>query len=141
VTGFTADTANPTDRSYSLELAKVEGDEVFVYLKGNGFGSGADSLKGVRVTLNFDPSVVALQAFARGSYLPGTYVVSQPGSGRVRIHVDGDSPASGTGIIVRLRFLKVASGSTRIDYESAEALNSAGGNVLSTTHAGTLTVR
>jgi hypothetical protein len=141
VTGFVADTDGPADRSYSLELAKVEGDEVFVYLKGNGFGSGNDGLKNVRVTLNYDPSVVALQAFARGSYLPGTYVVTQPGSGRVRVHVDGDSAASGTGIIVRLRFLKIASGSTRIEYESAEALNGTGGNILSTTHAGTLTVR
>jgi hypothetical protein len=140
VTGFTADTDSPAERSYSLELAKVEGDEVFVYLKGNGFGAGANGLKGVRVLLNYDASVVSLQAFARGSYLPGTYVVSQPGPGQVRVHVDGDAPASGTGIIVRLRFKKLNGGTTRVEYGSAEALNGAGQNVLAASHAGTLGV-
>ena len=82
-----------------------------------------------------------MQAFARGSCLPGTYVATQPGSGRVRIHVDGDNAASGTGIIVRLRFLKVSSGSTRIEYESAEALNGTGANVLAATHGGVLAVK
>ena len=140
VTGFTPDTASPADRSYSLEQAKVEGDEVFVYLKANGFGNGADGVKGVRVLLNYDASVVSLQAFARGSHLPGTYVVSQPGPGQVRIHVDGDAPAGGTGIIVRLRFQKVSGGTTRVEFGSAEALNGSGQNVLAATHAGTLGV-
>ena len=143
--GFTADTMSPSARSYSLELAGVEGDDVLVNLKGNDFGSGFnDKLAYVRAVLTYDRNVVQMVSFKRGDWITGSYSVSAPAANQVRVRVDAASSAdwqSGSGVIVRLRFRKLNAGTSRLDFLSAIAYNGGYNDQLAGTHGGTLTVK
>ena len=143
--GFTADTMSPSARSYSLELAGVEGDDVLVNVKANDFGSGfSEKLAYVRAVLTYDRNVVQMVSFKRGDWLTGSYTVSEPAANQVRIRVDAASTSdwqSGSGVILRLRFRKIASGTSRVDFMSAIAYNGGYNDVLAATHGGVLTVK
>ena len=68
-----------------------------------------------------------------------------PKSGNViKIRVDSKDSfdgASGAGTILRLRFRKIASGSSRLDFGEAHAYGASYNDNLLATHGGTLTVK
>jgi hypothetical protein len=143
--GFTADTMNPSARSYSLELDSVEGDDVLVSLKANDFGGTFDDkLAYVRAVLTYDRSVVQMVSFKRGDWIAGSYAVTEPADNQIRVRVDAATSndwKTGSGVIVRLRFRKLAPGTSRVDFMSAIAYNGGYNDVLAATHGGMLAVR
>jgi hypothetical protein len=123
---FTSDgVAGP--RSYSLEYAGTEGDDVLVTLRANDFGPGFDDLLAyVRATISYDPSKVEAVSFKRGDWLVGDYKVTNPNDSQVKIRVDaasGDGWKTGSGDILRLRFRKKVPGSSRLDFVEGIAYN------------------
>ena len=144
-TGFTADTLNPSARSYSLELAGVEGDDVLVNLKANDFGGTFnEKLAYVRAVLTYDRSVVQMVSFKRGDWIAGSYSVTEPADNQIRVRVDATTAndwQTGSGVIVRLRFRKLNPGTSRLDFLSAIAYNGGYNDVLAATHGGTLAVK
>jgi hypothetical protein len=113
--------------SYSLEYAGTEGDDVFVVLKANDFGPDFnDLLAYIRATISYDPNKVEAVSFKRSDWLTGDYKVTKPSANQVKIRVDaanGDNWKSGSGEILRLRFRKKASGSSRLDFVEGIAYN------------------
>jgi hypothetical protein len=114
-------------RSYSLEYAGTEGDDVLVTLRANDFGPDSnDLLAYVRATISYDPSKVEAVSFKRGGWLVGDYKVTNPNDSQVKIRVDAasaDGWKTGSGDIVRLRFRKKVHGSSRLDFVEGIAYN------------------
>lgn len=145
---FTPDAASPGSRSYSLQPAGMIDGDIYVALNGTGFGP--DAVNMVRATISYDPAVVTPVSFSSaGSWMEAfgyqsTFKVTKSGSNLVKVSVDMHSTstgASGSGTIVRLRFRKVGSGSSRLDFTDANAYDSGFNNSLQSTHGGTLIVQ
>jgi hypothetical protein len=123
---FTAD-GHAGARSFSLEYAATEGDDVLVTLRANDFGPDFENLLAyVRSTISYDPAKVEAVSFKRGDWLNGSYTVTKPSSNQVKIRVDaatGDDWKSGSGDVLRLRFRKKVSGSSRLDFVEGIAYN------------------
>lgn len=145
---FTADAPNPPSRSYSLQPAGTEGNDLFVTLNASDFGQ--DAVNMVRATIQYDPSVAKLVSFSSaGSWMEAfghqaTFKVTKSGSNLIKITVDMQSSSaggSGSGTILRLRFRKVGSGSSRLEFTDAKAYDAGFNNSLQATHGGTLVVK
>jgi hypothetical protein len=104
----------------------------------------------VRANISFDPSVVRLVSFHSGdSWMESTghqanFQVSVSGGNLIRIRVDSRDSfdgASGSGRILRLRFRKVAAGSSRLDFVEGKAYGASFQDNLEATHGGTLVVK
>jgi hypothetical protein len=138
---FTAD-GHAGARSFSLEYAATEGDDVLVTLRANDFGPDFENLLAyVRATISYDPAKVEAVSFKRGDWLNGSYTVTKPGSNQVKIRVDaatGDDWKSGSGDVLRLRFRKKVSGSSRLDFVEGIAYNGGYDNRLVGTSGGTI---
>jgi hypothetical protein len=123
---FTAD-GSVGPRSYSLEYAGTEGNDVLVTLRAHDFGPGSsDLLAYVRATISYDPNKVEAVSFKSGSWLAGSYKVSNANHNQVKIRVDAASAndwKSGSGDILRLRFRKKVSGPSRLDFVEGIAYN------------------
>jgi hypothetical protein len=138
---FTAD-GHAGARSFSLEYAATEGDDLLVTLKANDFGPDFENLLAyVRATISYDPAKVEAVSFKRGDWLNGSYKVTKPSSNQVKIRVDaatGDDWKSGSGDILRLRFRKKVSGSSRLDFVEGIAYNGGYDNRLGGMSGGTI---
>ena len=114
-------------RSYSLEFGGTEGEDLFVVLKANDFGPDFnDLLAYIRATISYDPNKVEAVSFKRSGWLTGDYKVTKPTENTVKIRVDAansDNWKSGSGEILRLRFRKKVSGSSRLDFVEGIAYN------------------
>ena len=145
---FTPDTVSPESRSYSLQPAgTVEGD-FYVALHATDFGQ--DAVNMVRATITYDPAVVSVVSYASGdSWMRGfghdvTFKVTKSGSNMVKVSADmasASAGASGSGMIVKIRFRKVGSGSSRLEFADAKAYDAGYNNSLQATHGGTLIVQ
>jgi hypothetical protein len=143
------DTSSPAQRSFSLQPAgEASGGDLYVALHANDFG--ADAVNMVRANISFDPAVVTLASFSSaGSWMEAfghqaTFKVTKSGSNLIRITVDMQSSSaggSGSGTILRLRFRKVGSGSSRLEFTDAKAYDAGFNNSLQATHGGTLVVK
>lgn len=145
---FTPDAATPASRSYSLQPAgMVEGD-LYVALHATDFG--ADALNMVRATITYDPSVVTPVSYASGdSWMRGfghevTFKLTKSGSNMIKVSADMQSAsagASGSGMILKIRFRRVGAGSSRLEFTDAKAYDAGYNNSLQATHGGTLLVQ
>jgi hypothetical protein len=138
---FTAD-GQAGARSFSLEYSATEGDDLLVTLRANDFGPDFENLLAyVRATISYDPAKVEAVSFKRGDWLNGSYKVTKPSSNQVKIRVDaatGDDWKSGSGEILRLRFRKKVSGSSRLDFVDGIAYNGGYDNRLAGMSGGTI---
>ena len=145
---FTPDAASPGTRSYSLQSAEMNGDDIYVGLEATDFGR--DAVNMVRATISYDPAVVSLVSFSSAdSWMDAfgyksTFSVGKSGANLIKVRVDMPSTsagASGSGRILRLRFRKVAAGSSRLEFVEGQAYDSGYNNSLASGHGGTLVVR
>ena len=149
---FTADTASPASHSFSLQAAgeAPEGD-LWVSLTATDFGgiNGNNTINMVRANISFDPAVVSLVSYSSAdSWMESfgheaKFSVTKSGN-VIKIKVDSNDSfdgASGGGNILRLRFRKVGSGSSRLDFVEAHAYGASYNDNLQITHGGTLTVK
>ena len=149
---FTAGTTSPSSHSYSLQPAGDAGDgDIWVALHATDFGgtNGVNTINMVRADISFDPAVVALVSFSSAdSWMEtfghqATFSVSKSGN-VIKVRVDSRDSfdgASGSGRILRLRFRKVAAGSSQLDFVEAHAYGASYNDNLQATHGGTLTVK
>jgi hypothetical protein len=142
---FTADAPNPPSRSYSLQPAGTEGDDLLVTLDARDFGQ--DAVNMVRATIQYDPSVAKLVSFSSaGSWMEAfghqaKFQVSGSAGNLIKIKVDMNSTstgASGSGQVLRLRFRKISTGSMRLEFLEGQAYDAGYNNSLQSTHGGTL---
>jgi hypothetical protein len=130
----------------------MNGDDLYVSLYANDFGgtNGVNTINMVRANITFDPNVVQLVSFtSRDSWMESfgseaTFTVTKSGANLIRIRVDshsGFNGASGSGIVLRLRFRKVSTGNARLDFVEGQAYGASYHNNLQAMHGGTLTVR
>ena len=145
---FTPDTTAPGSRSYSLASAGMIDGDIYVALNGNEFA--ADAVNMVRATISYDPAVVTPVTFSSSNSwmeafgVQSTFKVTKSGSNLIKVSVDmhhTSTGASGSGTILRIRFRKVGSGTTRLDFTDANAYDSGFNNSLQSTHGGTLIVQ
>jgi hypothetical protein len=104
----------------------------------------------VRANITFDPAVVQLVSFSSAdSWMEAfgyqsTFSVSKSGANLIKIRVDMNSSSaggSGSGRILRLRFRRVAPGSSRLDFAEAHAYDAGFNEYLKGTYGGTLIVK
>ena len=149
---FTADALAPSSRSFSLQPAETTGDDIYVALYANDFGgtNGVNTINKVRATLRYDPSVVKLVSFtSRDSWMESfgaeaVFKVTSSGANQIKIRVDSQNSfdgASGSGVILRLRFRKVAAGTSRIDFVEANAYGASYTDNLQATHGGAISAK
>ena len=149
---FTADTTSPSSHSYSLQAAgDADGGDIWVGLYANDFGgiNGVNTINMVRANITFDPSVVQLISFSSAdSWMEtlgyqATFSVTKSGN-LIKIKVDSNDSfdgASGSGRILRLRFRKLTSGTSRLDFAEAKAYGASYNDNLQGTHGGSLIVK
>ena len=149
---FAADTTSPSSHSFSLQAAGDAPDgDLWVALTATGFGgiNGNNTINMVRASINFDPAIASLVSFSSAdSWMESfghqaAFSVTQSGN-VIKIKVDSKDSfdgASGAGTILRLRFRKIASGSSRLDFGEAHAYGASYNDNLLATHGGTLTVK
>lgn len=146
------DTTSPASRSFSLQPADRLNGDLYVTLYANDFGgtNGVNTINMVRANITFDPSVVSLVSFSsRDSWMESfgaqaTFQVSVSGGNTIRVRVDSNASfdgASGSGPILRLRFRKVAAGTTRLDFVDGKAYGASFQDNLQATHGGTMVVK
>jgi hypothetical protein len=150
---FSADTAAPASHSFSLQPAgDADGGDLYVSLYANDFGgtNGVNTINMVRANITFDPGVVKLVSFSSAnSWMESfghqaAFQVSVSGGNLIKIRVDSNDSfdgASGSGQVLRLRFRKVSSGSSRLEFAEAHAYGASFNDNLQATHGGTLTVK
>jgi hypothetical protein len=149
---FTPDTTSPASRSFSLQPADMNGDDIYVGLYANDFGgtNGVNTINMVRATISYDPSVVELVSFSSAdSWMESfgyqaKFSVSKSGGNLIKVRVDSNDSfdgASGSGRILRLRFRKVAAGSSRLEFVEGHAYGASFNDNLQATHGGTLIVK
>lgn len=146
---FTADTTSPGSRSYSLQAAQMVDDDLYVTLYATNFG--ADSVNMVRATISYDPAVVSPTTFSsKDSWMESfgyqaTFQVTKSGGNLIKVRVDSNGPssagASGSGGILRLRFKKVAAGSSRLEITEGQAYDGGFNSSLQAMHGGTIVVK
>ena len=145
---FTPDTTSPGSRSFSLQPADMNEDDIYVGLHAKDFG--ADAVNMARATISFDPAVVTLVSFSSAdSWMSSfgyqtTFSVSKSGANLIKIRVDSQSSfngASGSGIILRLRFRKVRAGNARLDFTEGHAYGASYNDNLQAMYGGTLNVK
>jgi hypothetical protein len=130
----------------------MNGDDIYVSLYANDFGGteGVNTINMVRANISFDPSVIALVSFSSAdSWLESfgygaTFSVGTSGGNLIKVRVDSKSAyygASGSGRVLRLRFRKVAAGTSRLDFVEAHAYGGSYNDNLQTTHGGTIVVK
>ena len=144
---FSADAPAPSSHSFSLQPDEPNGDDIYVALYAKDFG-GTNGVNMVRATLSFDPSVAKLVSFtSRDSWMESfghqaNFKVTSSAANQIKIRVDSQSSsagASGSGVILRLRFRKVAAGTARIDFVEAHAYGAGyTTDYLQATHGGTV---
>jgi hypothetical protein len=140
---------SPGAQSFSLQAADVaDNGDIYVGLHGHNF-PGDNIVNMVRANITFDPAVVQLVSYSSAdSWLEANgyeadFSVTRSGN-VLKIRVDTRSAsagASGSGRILRLRFRKVASGSSRLDFIEAHAYDAGFNEWLKGTHGGTLVVK
>jgi hypothetical protein len=150
---FTPDTTSPASHSFSLQASgETDGGDLYVALYANNFGgtNGVHTINMVRANISFDPAVVTFVSFSSAdSWMESfghqaTFQVTKSGGNLIKIRVDSNNSfdgASGSGPILRLRFRKVAAGSSRLDFVEAHAYASSFNDNLQATHGGTLMVK
>ena len=150
---FTPDTTTPASHSFSLQPAeKADNDDLYVFLYAHDFGgvNGVNTINMVRATITFDPSIVTLASYtSRDSWMESfgyqaTFQVTKSGSNQIKVRVDSKDSfdgASGSGPILRLRFRKVASGTSRLEIIDGKAYGASFNDNLQAMHGGTLTVK
>lgn len=149
---FMADTMAPAPRSFSLQAAEMVDGDLFVGLHATGFGgiNGNNTINMVRANITFDPAVVKLVSFdSADSWMESfghqaTFQVSVSGGNLIKVRVDSNDSfdgASGSGRILRLRFRKIGSGSTRLEFAESKAYGASYHDNLEATHGGTLVVK
>jgi hypothetical protein len=149
---FTPDAASPASHSFSLQPADTTGDDLYVALYANDFGgvNGVNTINMVRATISYDPSVVELVSFSSAeSWLESfgygaSFSVSKSGGNLIKVRVDSKDSfdgASGSGRILRLRFRRIAAGSSRLEFVEAHAYGASYNDNLQATHGGTLVVK
>jgi len=149
---FTADAPAPSSHSFSLQPAETTGDDIYVALYANDFGgtNGVNTINMVRATLSYDPSVVKLVSFtSRDSWMESfghqaVFKVTSSGANQIKVRVDSQNAfdgASGSGVILRLRFRKVAAGNSRVDFVEAHAYGANYTDNLQATHGGALAAK
>ena len=149
---FTADAPAPSSHSFSLQPDETTGDDIYVALYAKDFGgtNGVNTINMVRATLSFDPSVVKLVSFtSRDSWMESfghqaQFKVTSTSANQIKIRVDSLNSfdgASGSGVILRLRFRKVAPGTSRLDFVEAHAYGASYTDNLQATHGGALSAK
>jgi len=145
---FTPDTTSPTSRSFSLQSADMNGDDIYVGLHAKDFG--VDSVNMARATISYDPAVVSLVSFSSAdSWMASfgyqaTFSVSKSGANQIKVRADIQSSsggASGSGRILRLRFRKVSAGTSRLEFVEGRAYDAGYNDSLKGQHGGTLVVK
>jgi len=145
---FTPDTTSPAPRSFALQPADMNGDDMYVGLEANGFPSNAVNM--ARATITYDPAVVTLVSFSSAdSWMErfghqATFSVSKSGTNQIKVRVDMQSAsagASGGGRILRLRFRKVSAGSSRLDMVEGHAYDGGYNDSLQNRYGGTIVVQ
>ena len=145
---FAADTTSPASRSFSLQPAQMVEDDLYVTLYATNFG--ADTVNMVRATISYDPAVVNPVSFSsKDSWMESfgyqvTFQVTKSGGNLIKVRADLNSSsagASGSGGILRLRFKKVAAGSSRLEITEAHAYDAGFNDSLQAMHGGTIVVK
>jgi hypothetical protein len=145
---FRADNAAPGSRSFSLQPADMNGDDIYVGLHAHDFGR--DAVNMARATITYDPGVVSLVSFSSADswmsafgYQP-TFSVGKSGTNQIRVRVDipsSSAGASGSGRILRLRFRKVSAGTSRLELIEGRAYDAGYNNTLQAAYGGTIEVK
>lgn len=149
---FTADASAPASHSYSLQPAEMVDDDLYVTLYAHDFGgvNGNETINMVRATISYDPAVVSLVSFSSAnSWMESfghqaTFQVTKSGSNLIKVRVDSKDSfdgASGSGPILRLRFRKVAPGSSRLEFTEGKAYAASFNDNLQAMHGGTIVVK
>ena len=149
---FTADTTSPASRSFSLQAAQMVEDDLYVTLYAHDFGgiNGVNTINMVRATISYDPAVVSPTTFSsKDSWMESfghqaTFQVTKSGGNLIKVRVDSKDSfdgASGSGGILRLRFKKVAAGSSRLEITEGHAYGASFNDNLQATHGGTIVVK
>jgi len=144
--------STPASHSYSLQPAGDAGDgDIWVALYATDFGgvNGNNTINMVRANITFDPGVVTLVSYSSAnSWMESfghqaTFSVTRSGN-LLKIRVDSKDSfdgASGSGQVLRLRFRKIAPGTSRLDFAEAHAYGASFNDNLQVTHGGTLLVK
>jgi hypothetical protein len=150
---FAPDTTSPASHSFSLQPADTNGDDLYVGLHAHDFGgtNGVNTINMVRATITYDPAVVTLVSFSSADSWMETFgsqatfsVTKSAGSPQINIRVDSNhsfNGASGSGRILRLRFRKVAAGTSRLELIDGKAYGASYQDNLQAKHGGTLTAK
>jgi hypothetical protein len=150
---FTPDTTAPSSHSFSLQPAgDADSGDIWVALVATDFGgtNGVNTINMVRANISFDPTVVTLVSFSSAnSWMESaghaaSFQVTKSAANLIKIRVDSTDSfdgASGSGPILRLRFRKVSSGTSRLEFAEAHAYGASFNDNLQTTHGGAIVVK
>lgn len=149
---FTADAPSPASHSFSLQAAEMVDDDLYVTLYAHDFGgtNGVNTINMVRATISYDPAIVTAVSFSsKDSWMESTghqatFQVTKSGGNLIKVRVDSNDSfdgASGSGAILRLRFRKVAAGSSRLEFTEGHAYGASFNDNLQVMHGGTIVVK
>jgi len=105
--------------------------------------SGGVNVNAFDVTVTYDPAILSLSKWEKGTYLNSLAVVyqsNQPGTLRVAATQIAQPAVSGDGVLMKLTFLGVGEGSSNINITEAIFADSTGQKTYPTTENGSLTV-
>lgn len=145
---FVADAPSPSARSFSLQAAEMVEGDLYVTLYAQDFG--ADTVNMVRATISYDPAVVNPVSFSsKDSWMESfgyqaAFQVTKSGGNLIKVRVDlntSSGGASGSGGILRLRFRKIAPGSTRLEFTEGHAYDAGFNESLQAMYGGTIVVK
>ncbi len=105
--------------------------------------SGGVNVNAFDVTVTYDPAILSLSKWEKGSYLTSLAVVyqsNQPGTLRVAAAQIAQPEVSGDGVLLKLTFLGVGEGSSNINITDAIFADSMGQKSYPATENGSLTV-
>jgi len=131
--GGTALSVSPASATVGL------GNEVQVSL----WVSGGVNVNAFDVTVTYDPGVLSLSKWEKGSYLSNlavVYQVDQPGLLQIAATQLAQPAVSGDGVLMKLTFLGVGEGSSNINITDAAFADSLGQMTYPATENGSLTV-
>ncbi|QRN82473.1 hypothetical protein JR338_08555 [Chloroflexota bacterium] len=140
---------------FSFSVAQAQGGTVFSVSPASaevGLGnevqlslwvSGGVNVNAFDVTVTYDPAILSLSKWEKGSYLTSLAVVyqsNQPGTLRVAATQIAQPEVSGDGVLLKLTFLGVGEGSSNINITEAIFADSTGQKSYPATENGSLTV-
>jgi hypothetical protein len=152
VLSFASDNVNPGPKTFSLVQTESNQDDVLVAVRANDFGGMPDyqgTLVYFRATLTYDPTIVTSNSFKQGDFLKqggaaASFSVTG-GSGRVVIRVDRKDEvvagAAGSGDVVYIRFKRLRTGNSRVEFADAKAYWGNYHDYLNGTSGGTIHVQ